>query len=419
MQVRELFVQTARSLLANKLRSLLTMFGIAWGILSILLMTAAGAGLEKGQRDVSVTLGKDIMIVFGGVTSRQAGGERAGRRIRLYDRDYAMLRRDCPSIEQITPELRQGNILARSAYNSGRFSTSGALPLFKDIRTQILADGRFHNETDEADARRVVVLGWEVRSQLYATRNPVGETLYLNGIPYQVIGYLAKKDQDSNYDGPDNSKLFTPFASTQRDFPDPPPGTEHTIDNIVVTPRSVELHEKAETEIRAALARVNGFDPQDKEAIFIWDTIKSAKMFTSMTHAMQTFLGAVGLVTLFLGGIGVMNIMLVSVTERTREIGVMLAVGATKRAVLTQFFLESLILTALSGVIGLGAGLAICGVVTKFTPPGSYFAGLIVTPGAVLGAFAALAIVAVAAGYYPARRAACLQPVDALRWEHS
>ncbi len=417
MQFRELFGQTLRSLLANKLRSFLTMFGIAWGIMSIMLMMAMGAGLEKGQANVALTLGKDILIVRGGVTGRQAGGERAGRRVWLSHTDADLLKSACPSLEHVTPELSQ-NLLARSAYNSGRFQTSGAYPVFKDIRTQILSRGRFHNETDETEARRVAVLGSEVRVQLFALRNPIGETVYLNGIPYTVIGDLAKKDQDSNYDGPDNSKVFVPFAAMLRDFPDPPPRFAGSIDDIVVTPKSVEIHEQAEGEVRLALGRKYGFDPQDKDALPIWNTIKSSLMFNKMTTAMQTFLGTVGVITLFLGGIGVMNIMLVTVTERTREIGLRMAVGATRRAILSQFFMESLLLTALSGAVGLGVGLAICGAVTSLVPPGGYFAGLIVTPGTIFGAFVVLSLVAVAAGMYPARRAALLQPVEALRYEH-
>ncbi len=417
MQVRELFGQTFRSLMANKLRSLLTMFGIAWGIISIMLLVAAGAGLEKGQKDVAETLGKDIMIVFGGVTSRQAGGERAGKRIWLHADDAQIVRRDCPSVALVTPELGSSRLL-KSAYNSGSFGVSGALPFFKDIRTQILADGRFYNDTDQTEGRRVVVLGWEVRSQLFAGRNPVGENVHINGVPYEVIGYLAKKDQDSNYDGPDNSKAFIPFSAMQRDFPDPPPATDQNIDRLIVTPKDVDLHERTQAEIRAALARRYNFDPQDKDAVFIWDTIQGAKMFHTMTRAMQVFLGTVGLVTLFLGGIGVMNIMLVSVTERTREIGVRMAIGASRKAILSQFFLESLVLTGVSGGLGMGVGLTICTAVTRMVPPGSYFAGLIVTPGAVLGSFFVLGLVAVGAGMYPARRAAMLQPIDALRYEH-
>src|SRR6266404_1572208 len=344
MQFGELFVQTARSLLANKLRSFLTMFGIAWGILSIMLMMAVGAGLEKGQQDVALTLGKDILIIHGGVTGLQAGGERAGRRIWIDYRDASLIKSDCPSVQYVTPEIGQ-QVLARSAYNSGNLGVSGAWPIFKDIRTQILAHGRFHNDGDEADGRRVAVLGWEVRAQLYGGRDPVGEMLYLNGIPYQVIGYLAKKDQDSNYDGPDNSKIFVPFHAMMADFPNKPPRHASNIDDIVIMPRSVEEHTRADAEVRTVLGRKYGFDPQDKDALSIWDTVESAELFHKMTTSMQLFLGTVGVVTLFLGGIGVMNIMLVSVTERTREIGVRMAVGATKREIAFQFFTEATIIS--------------------------------------------------------------------------
>ena len=418
MSARILISECWRGLTANKVRSFLTMFGIAWGILSIILMMAAVEGLKVGQKKATETLGKDIMIIFGGTTSLQAGGERAGRRIWLTAEDAWILRDQCPSLALVTPEQGLGNVLARSEHNSGRFLVTGGLPFFADIRSLDLADGRLWNDADERDARRVAVLGYEVKSQLFHSRNPVGGAVYLNGLPYQVIGFLAKKDQDSNYDGPDNNKIFAPFHAVFRDFPDGPPATPSNVRRIIATPRDIELHERAEGEIRAALARKYGFDPRDKDAVFIWNTVKGAKMFSQMTNAMAVFLGAVGLVTLVLGGIGVMNVMLVSVTERTREIGVRMAVGASRRAILHQFFLEALVLTAISGSLGLGSAAIICYSVTRAIPSGSYFAGLLFTPQAGLIAFSALALIALGAGMYPARRASALQPIEALRYEH-
>jgi len=420
MPTRELFAQVWRGLTANKLRSFLTMFGIAWGIVSIILMMAAVEGLRQGQRQAAETLGKDIMIVSGGITSRQAGGERAGRRIFLDQTDADMIRDQCPSTALVTPEEGMNRLVA-SEHNSGRFLVTGGLPFFAKIRTLELADGRLWNDTDERDRRRVAVIGYEVKSQLFYSRNPVGRSIQVNGFPYLVIGYLVKKEQDSNYDGPDNSKVFIPFNTAMKDLPDPAPGrTATSVDRLIVTPRSVDDHERTVGEIRRALARKYGFDPQDKDAIFIWDTVKSSKMFQSMTIAMGLFLGGVGLITLILGGIGIMNVMLVSVTERTREIGVRMAVGATRSAVLHQFFLESVVLTAVSGIAGLSVAAAICYAVTAVIPlsPGSYFAGLILTPRAALIAFFSLAVIAIGSGTYPARKAAALQPIDALRYEH-
>ncbi len=418
MTVGELFSQCWRSLAANKLRSFLTMFGIAWGIVSIMLMMAAVEGLKVGQKQVAETLGKDIMIVFGGVTSQQAGGTRAGRRIWIDRADAQLLREQCPSLAVVTPEEGFSGVLARSPHNSGQFRVTGALPVFTDIRSLWLADGRLWNAADEAEARRVAVLGYEVKTQLFFARNPVGATVYLNGTPYLAIGYLAKKDQDSNYDGPDNNKIFIPFATAMRDFPYQQSGRRYTVDRLIATPKHVDLHERAEAEIRRALGRKYGFDPRDKDAIFIWNTVKQSKLFTSMTEAMGIFLGTVGLVSLVLGGISIMNVMLVSVTERTREIGVRMAVGASRRAILHQFFLEAVVLTAMSGAGGLATAILLSAVSRKVIPPGSYFAGLVLTPEAALIAFSALALVAVGAGTYPAKRAAALEPIEALRYEH-
>jgi putative ABC transport system permease protein len=418
MRVGELFAQVWRGLTANKLRSFLTMFGIAWGIVSIVLMMAAVEGLKVGQKQAAETLGKDIMIVMGGITSRQAGGERAGRRIFLEQSDADLIRGQCGSVALVTPEEGLSR-LVRSDYNSGRFLVTGGLPFFAQIRSLELADGRLWNDSDERDTRRVAVIGYEVKSQLFYSRNPVGQTVHVNGVPYLVIGYLAKKDQDSNYDGPDNNKVFVPFSTAMKDLPDPAPGrTATSVDRLIVTPRGVDEHERLDGEVRRVLARRHGFDPQDKDAVFIWDTVKQSKLFEAMTAAMGLFLGGVGLITLALGGIGIMNVMLVSVTERTREIGVRMAVGATRTAVLHQFFLEAVVLTALSGAGGLGVAAAICYGVTAVIPTGSYFAGLIFTPQAALIAFFSLALVAIGAGTYPARKAAALQPIDALRYEH-
>lgn len=416
MRCRELFTETFRGLAANKLRSLLTMFGIGWGILSIMLMVAAGEGLRVGQIAAQRTLGKDILIVIPGRTSLQAGGARAGRRIVLHASDVETIRRDCPDVDLITPELGRSGILVKSAHNSGSFRVTGAWPLFQEIRSLTLSRGRFWDIGDEQQRLRVAVLGHEVYQQLFGSRNAVGETLQVGDFPYQIVGVLEKKEQDSNYDGPDNQKVFVPLAAVMRDFPSPPPGVPGMVDRLLVTPASVGRHETSEAQIRRALARLRSFDPADKDAVFVWDTIKSAKVFQTVTDSMQWFMGTVGVITLVLGGIGVVNIMLVSITERTREIGLRKALGATRKAIMVQFFSEALLLTLVSGSLGMGAGYLLCWTVNRIPMP-QFFAGLIVTPEAGLFAALVLALVGVASGLYPAKVAAEMTPIEALRFE--
>ncbi|MFQ5817606.1 MAG: ABC transporter permease [Terriglobia bacterium] len=421
MQVRELWQQTLETLWANKLRTGLTMFGIAWGIISITLMVAAGEGLRVGQRRAAETFGKDIMIVFAGRTSLQVGGTRAGRRIRWQATDHLAVAPQAPACEHVLPELGQGSIPVRSRYNSGTFMVTGSLPPFADIRSLPVGAGRFYNWEDQAQARRVAFLGSEAKKQLFATRDAVGATLQVGDFPYTVIGVMQEKDQNSSYDGMDITKVFIPFSAELRDFPDRPPGTPHTIDRLLVSPKSLEQHEACKRQVRAALARIHNFDPRDKEAAGVWDTIENAKAFRRMTDGMKYFMGAIGVVTLFLGGIGVMNIMLVSVRERTREIGVRKSVGATSRAILGQFFTETLIIVFASGLLGLGIAYGLCALVNAalFRNPSttSYFAGLLPTLESGLLAFGLLGTVAILAALYPARRAAAVNPIEALRYE--
>jgi putative ABC transport system permease protein len=416
MVLRDLIGDVLRTLWAHKLRTFLTMFGIAWGIVSIVLMVAAGEGLRQGQAEQARNLGKDIMIVFHGRTSMQVGGARAGRAVRWVDTDVPAVQADSPSCQYVIPELEQNDVRAHSNYNNAAFTVTGSYPEFAYIRSLDVADGRFYNWDDQHEARNVAFLGSEAAKQLYPGRNAVGETLYLNAFPFKVIGVMAKKKQDSSYDGWDVNKVFIPFATMRRNFPDKPPGTPWTFDQLLVTPKSVEHHEACKYEIRSALGRLHQFDPRDKEACPIWDTVKEAKAFRQMTDGMKYFLGAVGLVTLLLGGLGVMNVMLVAVRERTREIGVRKAMGAPAHTILRQFFIEALVIAVISGGVGLGVAYGICGLVNLLPMP-DFFAGLLPTWKSGLVACGLLGTVAVLSALYPARRAAAVDPIEALRFE--
>ncbi len=416
MTLRDLFTDVLRTLWSHKLRAFLTMFGIAWGIVSIVLMVAAGEGLRKGQEEQSKTLGKDVMIVFHGRTSLQAGGTHAGRLIHWEDEDVPVVQAEGIDCEYAIPELEQNTVLAHSNFNNASFTVTGSYPAFSSIRSLSVGLGRFYDWDDMHDARRVAFLGSDAAKQLFPGRNPVGENVYLNDFPFVVIGVMETKKQDSSYDGWDVNKVFIPFSAMRRDFPDKPPGTPTTFDQLLVTPKSVEQHEACKHEVRVALARMHRYDPNDKEACPIWDTVQEAKAFRQMTDGMKYFLGAVGIVTLLLGGIGVMNVMLVAVRERTREIGVRKALGAPAGTILKQFFIEALIIALLSGAIGLGVAFGFCALVNLLPMP-DFFAGLIPDLTSGLVAAGLLGAIAVAAALYPARRAASIDPIEALRYE--
>jgi putative ABC transport system permease protein len=416
MVFRDLIGDVLRTLWAHKLRTLLTMFGIAWGIVSIVLMVAAGEGLRVGQAKQAETLGKDILIVFHGRTSLQAGGQRAGKEVRWVDSDVPYVQEQAPDCQYVLPELEQGNVRSHSAFNAAAFLVTGSYPPFGEIRSLTVGSGRFYNWDDTKEARRVAFLGSDAAKQLFPMGDAVSQTVYLNDIPYTVIGVMAKKKQDSSYDGWDVNKVFVPFTTMRQDFPDKPPGTPFTFDQMLVTPHSIGQHEACKGEIRRALGTLHRFDPRDKEACPIWDTIQEAKAFETMTNGMKYFLGAVGIVTLLLGGLGVMNVMLVAVRERTREIGVRKALGAPARSILQQFFFEALFIALVSGGIGLAIAFGLCALVDLLPMP-DFFAGLLPTWTTGVLSFALLGTIAVLSALYPARRAASIDPIEALRYE--
>jgi putative ABC transport system permease protein len=430
--MKEAFLQSLQNLRANKLRSVLTMFGILWGMVSVVVLSAMGEGFQVGNGQVMRELGKNVGILWGGRTSMQAGGERAGRLVFLTLNDARALAAESSMVAVVSPELSRGGVRVKSAYNAATTNINGIEPPYQNIRTIELEYGRNFTWQDEEQVARVAILGFDMAEQLFGKRNILGEAVTFNGIAYTVVGKIRKKNQDSNYSGPDNNKIFVPFAAMARDMPRRD-AEDGVLSDIIVAPkdwvvdrlpgvldaktgRIQDITWPLEKDLRAILARRHGFDPDDKDAVAMWDTSLQTLMFGRMIDHMKLFFTVVGVVTLALGGIGVMNIMLIAVKERTREIGVRKALGATTLNIQRQFFLEGFFLTMLSGGGGMLLAIGLCALINLAPMPGR-FAGMLLSWNMALSSLALLVLVGVATSTYPARRAAELPPVEALRFE--
>jgi putative ABC transport system permease protein len=430
--MKEAFVQSLQNLRANKLRSFLTMFGILWGMVSVVVLSAMGEGFQQGNEKVLLELGRNIGIIWGGRTSLQAGGERAGRLVSLTLEDARALEAESAMVAVVSPELIRGGVRVKSSYNDATSEVTGIEPQYQRIRTIELEYGRLFTPHDEAQVSRVAIVGSDMAEQLFGKRNVLGEKVSLNGLPYTVIGKIRRKNQDSNYSGPDNNKFFVPFASMARDMPRRD-AKDGVLSDIIVAPkdwvvddlpqvlnrragRIEDISWPLETNVRAILARRHGFDPDDKQAIAMWDTSLNTLMFDRMIGNMKVFFSVVGVVTLALGGIGVMNIMLIAVKERTKEIGVRKALGATTNNIQRQFFLEGFFLTMISGGTGMLLAIGLCRLI-NLAPMPARFAGMILSWETALFSLLLLVAIGVVTSTYPARRAAELPPVEALRFE--
>jgi putative ABC transport system permease protein len=414
--LRELVGQVLESLLRNKLRTFLTMAGIAWGIASIVLIVAMGDGFKEGQRNNTKSLGENIAIVFGGRTRMQAGGERAGRRIRLNYSDVENMRRECYLVKAVAAEV-EGNVRATSPYNSGSFEVSGVEAHFPELRTIPIGRGRFFNAEEEKSGKRVCVIGKDVQKQLFGTR-PVmeGVEISVDGLPYRVLGFMADKDQNDSYSGLDEKKIWLPYSSMIRDVPPPKYYEPGLLDEILYQPKSLEEYEEAQHQVRRVIARNHHFSPLDDGALYIWDTVEDQKQVDGIFDSMTVFLAFIAFVTLSLGGVGVMNIMLVTVTERTREIGLRKALGATRTRIMMDFLVEGCVLAFTSGLIGWSVAFGISSSLKLVKMP-EMFPGLPVSAVTSAIAFGCLTVIAIVSALFPAWRAANLTPVEALRYE--
>jgi len=411
------FGQVFLAIRANKLRSFLTMFGIAWGVGSMLLLISVGEGFRSGQKRQFAELGNDVIMMWNGNIPAVPGQHANMRPYYLTLSDVNAVRSQAPDVRDATAILSRSDIKQQSIWETAGGVVMGVEPQFQTIRYLPIAQGRFIQRGDLLDKNRVMVLGEKSAKLLFPGHPAVGEWVTLNGTRFTVIGVASHMGHGDNDDRSQQVYIPLPvmmdmFALNWGNNP------QDTVNSIQYQPTIAAQHAAALHEVHAIIARRHGFNADDLDAFNEWDSVQSQQMVGKIFDAMDIFLGGVGLVTLALGAVGIINIMLVSVTERTSEIGLRKALGATRRSILVQFFLEGLTLTGVSGLIGIAGSAffmfllqsAIGQNMEGFDPPR-------LQPWSAALALVSLAVCGIGAGLYPAAQAAAMEPVEALRRE--
>jgi putative ABC transport system permease protein len=398
----------------NRRRTALTMLGMAWGIATVVMLLAYGDGFGQACANIFANFGTKLVIVVPGRTSVQAGGQKAGVLVRMTLDDIETLSTNLPQITNITPEVSK---TAHIQYDTRvfDFSVTGNYPNVLPIRSLKMGPGRFYNAEDQVQHARVAVIGSEAKEKLFSGRNALGEHIRLDGLSFEVIGVLSAKMQEGNDDI--NRVIYVPFT-TMSDLKD-----THYLDSVWFTYQTPE-YERLEQSVRSVLAGPHKFNQTDRQAVRVFNLMMQVHQFEIITLGLKVLMGFIGTLTLGIGGVGLMNIMLVSVTQRTREIGVQKALGAPRRYILMQFLAEALTITFIGGVFGVILAYAVALSVGRLTLYSAFAkngeAGdirLIIAPGTLIAATLILGLVGLISGMVPAFRASRMDPIEALRHE--
>ncbi|ARA92540.1 MAG: ABC transporter permease [Bacteroidetes bacterium] len=403
--------QFVHDIRAQKLRTTLTILGITWGTVAVVVLLAFGVGLEKQNRKNMHGMGDGIVVLFGGRTTIPFEGFPDGRPIRLRAEDAYLLGQEIREIRRISPEYRERGTPVRRGRAITTPAITGIDPVYAEMRNIIPEPGgRFINALDMQQRRRVVVLGDEIKRLLFGDEEAVGQQVYVGETPFTVIGVMRPKTQNSSYFARDRDRIFMPSTTFRSVF-----GYTY-VGNIVYQPAEASLSPAVERRVYETLGRKHRFDPADEDALGVWDTNEADRFMSYFFLGFNLFMGIIGSFTMTVGGIGVANIMYVVVRERTREIGIKRSVGARRRDVLFQFFLETFLIVGIGAVLGMLISVGLVEALAYLPDDVKEFIGTpTLSPVVLITTMSLLGLIAFFAGFFPARRAARLDPVECLR----
>ncbi len=411
---RELLKEFFQDLKAHRTRAILTLVAISWGTVAVVLLLSFGEGLGNQMLLGLLNAGDRIMIVYGGETGLTYEGLPKGRRILLTEEDVEILDRVIPSIDLISPQYRKNVTLTHGKFQITT-ECEGVNPGFEEMRRMYpTAGGRFLNDIDVEQQRRVLFLGEVIAKEIFKDEDPIGKTILVDGVPFTLVGIMQKKIQTSSNNGPDVRRAIMPYTTFRTSY-----GNRY-VNSIVVRPNDANKQAELKSDIYRILGRKYRFDEKDERAIRIWDFIENEKINRKIALGMSIFLGSVGFLTLLIAGVGVANVMYVVVKERTREIGIKMAVGAKRRYILSQFIFEALLLAFIGGTVGLLISLGIVSIVRMLPAddgPMQFLGRPILSLTTMFLTTGILGTIGLVAGFFPARKAASVDPVESLRYE--